>query len=89
MTQFPRCFIDVRWEYTGGGVSSYPSWTGGVNRVLEPMVTTLTLRGYFSVKHEDGYLFFKGEQGLGSCCLIDCTEDEMIRVQNFLETIRG
>lgn len=57
--------------------------------MAEPVVRTLTLRGYFSVEHRDECLIFKGEQGLGTSCLIDCTEDEMIMIQNFLTTIRG
>lgn len=76
MHKFPGCFTHIEWQQDGGGFTSYPSWGGGMHRVADPVITTLTLRGYFSVEHRDECLVFKGEQGLGTACLIDCTEDD-------------
>lgn len=85
----PRCFTHIEWQYEGDGYQTHQLWSNGMAWLHDPVVTTLTLRGYFSVEHRDECLIFKGEQGLGTSCLIDCTEDEMIMIQNLLQTIRS
>ena len=85
----PRCFTHIEWQYEGDGYQTHQLWSSRMAFLHDPVVTTLTLRGYFSVEHRDECLIFKGEQGLGTSCLIDCTEDEMIMIQNLLETIRS
>lgn len=84
MIRLPRCFTHIEWSRSDTEFIEY-----GHNRIAQPSATTLTLQGYFSVEEVGGCLIFKGQQGLGTSCLIDCTEDEMIMIQNFLTTIRG
>lgn len=90
MGKFPRCFTHIEWQYEReDGYQTYSGRDGTSCRVSGPVSTTLTLRGYFYIEEKDGCLIFKGKQGLGTSCLLDCTEDEMIMIQNFLTTIRG
>lgn len=56
---------------------------------VQPSITTLTLEGYFYVDRESDCLMLRGHLGAGTAFLLSCTEDEMIMVQNLLETIRS
>lgn len=88
MIKLPNCFTNVEWEYEGDGLRTFRGWGGKMVTIAEPRLTTLTLKGSFTVEHRDGCLMFKGEQGTGTSYLLSCTEDEMIMVQNLLLTIR-
>lgn len=57
--------------------------------IAQPSSMSLTLEGYFSVSHQLGCLMLIGYAGTGTAFLLSCTEDEMIKIQNFLDTIRG
>ena len=70
-----------------GEYQDYIGINGTVARVS--MKSTLSLQGYFSVDRESDYLMLRGHQGIGTAFLLSCTEDEMIMVQNLLETIRS
>lgn len=61
----------------------------GRHMIAQPPSMSLTLEGYFSVDHQLGCLMLRGHLGAGTAFLLSCTEDEMIMVQNLLETIRG
>jgi hypothetical protein len=53
------------------------------------MKSTLSLQGFFSVGRQSDCLMLRGYAGTGTAFLLSCTEDEMIMVQNLLETIRS
>lgn len=61
----------------------------GRHMIAQPSSMSLTLEGYFSVDHQLGCLMLRGHLGAGTAFLLSCTEDEMIMVQNLLETIRS
>ena len=61
----------------------------GRHMIAQPSSMSLTLEGYFSIDRESDCLILRGHQGTGTAFLLSCTEDEMIMVQNLLETIRS
>ena len=62
---------------------------GGSRIIQQPDNTNLLLRGHFSIDHQLDCLMIRGYAGTGTAFLLSCTEDEMIMVQNLLETIRS
>mgnify|MGYP006989078818 CR=1 FL=1 len=84
MTELPDFITRVTCSGGADHIQYY-----GRHMVAQPSSMSLTLEGYFSVDHESDCLILRGHQGTGTAFLLSCTEDEMIMVQNLLETIRS
>jgi len=85
MTELPVFITHMEVDH---GQHNYLS-IGGGRIIQQPDNTHLLLRGCFSVGRQSDCLMLRGYAGTGTAFLLSCTEDEMIMVQNLLETIRG